>query len=104
MNECIEARKDSLQKLRRTFQPTPVFVGDDTHWSAYYVALNDQLFVASSPSEAIELSFHILFAVDAEYSTESRFVWQLLQNCIYDIQLDKDKKGVTVSKILGKLQ
>ena len=103
MRIAVAERKEALRKAKRTFQPTPVFTGEVTRFSSYYVALNEELFCVEGPLEAIELTFHLFFALNAEYPTESKLVWQLLQRGIYGIELESDIGSVTFSRVLSDL-
>ena len=104
IKDKISEHREILRKQKRTFQPTPVFVGGPTKFSAYYVALNEELFTVKRPIEAIELTIHIAFALNAQYPAESKLVWQLFQKQIYNIELESDSGNVQLRRILSKIR
>lgn len=104
LDQSISDRREVLNKKKQTFQPTPIFVGEKTNFFGYYVLLNHQLFKVNSAVEAVELAFHLFYALDAEYPLDSRLIWQFIQYSIYDIKLPSDKKSISLMNLLTKLR
>jgi len=97
----VVEQKEALCKLKRTFQPAPVFLGEITSFPAHYIAFNDQSFSV----ETVKLTFHSFFlGPKAEYPIENKLVWQLRQSCIYDLELEGDTRGVTFSRVSSTLR
>ncbi len=84
-------------------QPTLIFVGNLEQLRSFYVAFYDTLYEVDTPLEALKFAFHLIFALDLEYSPIAENIWRLLQIAAFNITIPGEKIATQVTTLIGKL-
>lgn len=85
-------------------QPRIVLVGPLDAIEECHVLLDDRLYDVDSPSQALEVAFQIIWALNARYPPESKNIWVFIQRAVFDMKVPgEDQLGTKVSSLLAKI-
>lgn len=99
IQEAVALRKEALQSVDETFQPC-VFA--TTEWQAIkfaWVVVNETYYKFDSLIEAIDVTFKIIYALQAEFSFKAISVWKVLSLAFYGIG-DRERVTGGISQLL----
>lgn len=92
-------RKEALQSIGETFQPCVFATGE---WQAIkfaWVVVDETYYKFDSLIEAIDVTFKIIYALQAEFSFKARSVWKVLSLAFYGIG-DRERVTAGISQLL----
>lgn len=72
-----------------------IAVGTPENFNSFYILINDIKYPANSLIEAIDLCFKSFYALNADYSSDCKMVWQFLQKYVYNIPGKKNDSVAT---------
>lgn len=101
MEPCWDQRLEKLRKYGLTQQPIVIAIGAVTNITDVYVSINSIKYKCSDLIEGVDCCFKSFFALNAEYSSDSRPVWEFLQR-IYGIPFSAWDKLNTNASIVWK--
>ena len=82
--------KDKYEPFNLQLTPRAIIVGQDKDSIVKsYVRVNAVLFEVESPLRALDITFKIIHALDAQYPKESEREWLFLEKAVYKINLKK---------------
>ena len=85
---------ERMTKLRRyglTQQPIVIAIGTIENITAAYIAINENQYESPTILDAVDRCFKSFFALNAEYPSDSKPVWEFIQR-IYGIDFPKRQK------------
>lgn len=86
LQESLSRLSRSAKVINKKLQPRPVIVGPLKKIEASYVSINDQLFPALNPINAVETMLKCYYALNCEYPPEAANIWRFSALAVYDLQ------------------
>lgn len=87
-----------------TVQPLVVVVGTLSEPQQFFVVANENKFIVNTFLESIDLCFKLHMAMNVDYNFEAIHLWEFIQNYIYKIHKDSDKKFKAVLNLASQLK
>eukprot|EP00102_Acyrthosiphon_pisum_P024178 XP_016661388.1 PREDICTED: uncharacterized protein LOC107884234 isoform X1 [Acyrthosiphon pisum] len=103
VKEVNEEKNKKAQRLQQTVQPYMIFVcGTESEHqiSEFYVIINNHIFKVESGLKAVDICFKSFFALNLNYTDESKQVWYFIQKYFYKIETKYDKFYQNVNNLI----
>lgn len=108
INDLERVREDKINmaSINKTkIQPYIVVQGDDiTKISNFYVIVGKTIIKLTTFLSALDVCFKSFYTLNLKYPAESEVVWQCLQNYIYEINTNHDKRSSALAEFLLMLK